>query len=185
MCEKSRWNNHVVRTVSRGVLCSRVEEKWAEIRKMADEVQLEELTRFVSNLKDCDDFGGVLHRNTFRVNRKIGVVGLGFFGPHLVNLASYDVAITIEDLRQRSRRIFATEFYNVPAFKSQMFYVTFDNMIVLEPNRFYNIGFQLDGPKTGILDPIKVIQTVSELHVEFAFLRGSLQMPEIKYVILD
>lgn len=80
----------------------------------------------------------------FRVNRKIGVVGLGFFGPHLVNLASYDVAITIEDLRQRSRRIFATEFYNVPAFKSQMFYVTFDNMIVLEPNRFYNIGFQLD-----------------------------------------
>lgn len=41
------------------------------------------------------------------------------------------------------------------------------------------------GPKTGILDPIKVIQTVSELHVEFAFLRGSLQMPEIKYVILD
>lgn len=87
MCEKSRWNNHVVRTVSRGnlyyqidiildfflklynsnlgVLCSRVEEKWAEIRKMADEVQLEELTRFVSNLKDCDDFGGVLHRNTY------------------------------------------------------------------------------------------------------------------------
>ncbi len=57
------WGSHTVHTVSRGFLCSRVEEKWNEIRKLADDTDIEELTKFVCNLKDSDNFGGVLHRN--------------------------------------------------------------------------------------------------------------------------
>lgn len=58
------WGQHPIHTISRGVLCSRVQEKWAEIRKLADDSEFEELTKFVLNLKDCDNFSGVLHRNT-------------------------------------------------------------------------------------------------------------------------
>lgn len=79
------------------------------------------------------------------MSQRIGVVGLGFFGPHEEDLASYDVGVTVEvKRRKRTRTIFSTEFYNVVARKRQPFYVTFDQMIVLEPDGFYTIGFQLD-----------------------------------------
>lgn len=45
----------------------------------------------------------------------------------------------------------------------------------------------MQGPKTGILEPTKLLESVIDVEtgVQFTFLRGSLQMPELKYVHLD
>lgn len=56
---------HEIHTVSRGILCNRLQEQWEKIRKHSEEKEISEFRKFVGNLKDCDDFGGVLHRNSY------------------------------------------------------------------------------------------------------------------------
>jgi len=56
--------NSNIYTVSRGSICSKIEEQWKEIKRLSEKEEVDELKTFISGLRDSGDYSGIQFTNT-------------------------------------------------------------------------------------------------------------------------